>query len=279
MNFYATIIVQEVSKYMPDNVFYLLPASSWARKMHKSGRIKPIRLPEHVKHCAADCGGFVATRIWGEYRYSPACYFEWLNSFPKGVLKWAATMDYCMEQEITDGKKGIIRERQHRTTHNAYLFWHEYRQTSWNWIPTVQGWEVEDYIYHARQLKPLIYEMRDHYGDHSYFRVGIGTLCARASTSMIQQVVSAVRQELPGIKFHLWGVKLNTIKSALAMPDVISVDSAAWNPGGLGSGKAAKEEKESMGISHTRYRYQIALPRYIAKFNKACSTSKQLPLI
>jgi hypothetical protein len=191
MRFYATMSYGQARDFIP-NVPYLLPASSWAGK----GLPKP-RIPAHVTHVAADSGGFVATFKWGDYRYTPDEYVGWLNSFNPA---WAATMDYCCEKEIAENA-GVVRQRQQRTSEMAWQLWNTYRRSAWAWVPTVQGWEVEDYIRHARELRPLIAEMQHEQGPE--FRVGIGTLCARASAAMVQKVAHAVAAELPGVPLHL----------------------------------------------------------------------------
>lgn len=271
LTFYATIGVDELKPYIPD-VPVLLPASSYAR----AGLNKPPKLPNHVKTRAADSGGFVATFKWGDYRYSPAQYVSWLSTW---TPQWAATMDYCCEDEITNGKPGIVRERQGKTTDMAWLFWFRYRSATWAWVPTIQGWEVDDYREHAREMRPLIEEMQAYYGIGSAFRAGIGTLCRRASSEMIRSVVRSVAQELPGVPLHLWGVKLGALQSPLAMPEqVVSVDSAAfWHQGA--NWRAAQEEMRAWARSnaktHRHFLYEIALPRYQAKIDAALSTPKQ----
>ncbi|NHM26934.1 hypothetical protein G7K71_08050 [Desulfofundulus sp. TPOSR] len=137
LTFYATADSDSIRSYIPP-VPVMLPASSWARK-----GMKPPRLPDHISEKAADCGGFVATKLWGDYRYTPDQYVEWLSSWNP---QWAATMDYCCEDEITTGQSGLVRYRQQRTTDMAWHFWQHYRDVPWAWVPTVQGWNVDDYL-------------------------------------------------------------------------------------------------------------------------------------
>lgn len=243
--FYATIDSDSVRSFMPD-VPYMLPASSWSRK-----RMKPPRLPAHVRHTAADCGGYVATKIWGEYRYSPAQYVDWLGSFRPD---WAAMMDYCCEPDLPV----VTRERQAKTTAQAYHFWTEYQRVPWVWVPTVQGWDVSDYLRHAKELRPLIDEMVEYYGRDSAFRVGIGTLCRRAKSDTIRAVVRAVAWELPGVPLHLWGVKQRALNAALAWR-IASVDSAAWNSR---FGRDLERCRQD-GMTQRQYSYLVALPRYL----------------
>lgn len=271
IDFYATIAYGQTRHYMPTDVHWLLPASSWARAKLCKPSI-PMGLTT-----AADSGGFVATKIWGDYRYTPQQYVDWLDKFNPA---WAATMDYCCEQEITGKNDGVVRERQQRTTDMAYLFWQDYRDTTWAWTPTIQGWEVADYQHHAQQMKPLLDQMKTHYADlGKSFRVGIGTLCNRASTQMILRVINAVSEILPGYLFHLWGVKLAVLKSSIYLPHVVSVDSAAWHPGGLKrTSSEANSERAKLGMSQMEHALKVALPRYVGKVHAAMNTPKQMQL-
>lgn len=273
ITFYATVDADSVRPYMPA-VPILLPASSFARY----GLRKP-RLPEHVTERAADSGGFVATFKWGDYRYSPAQYVEWLQSWQP---QWAATMDYCCEPEVI-GTSGLVRERQQRTTDMAWHFWTQYKSHNWAWVPTVQGWDISDYTQHAEELRPLIEEMSAYYRSgpqHSAFRVGIGTLCRRASSQMIREVALTVANILPDIPLHLWGIKLATLQSSIALPaQVVSVDSAAWH-GFFGRDmKRARKICKEKGITKRYYAYTIGYQAYIQKVNKALHTTKQEQLL
>jgi hypothetical protein len=266
MEFYYTLSLTDVRKsywsFMP-NVPMLLPASSWSQV-----NMQPPKLPSHISRRAADCGGFVATFKWGDYRYTPDRYVEWLESWQP---QWAATMDYCCEPEVA-AAGSIVRERQQRTSDMAYKFWKDYRSTAWSWAPTIQGWEVEDYQRHAKELKPLIMEMK-HQPD---FRVGIGTLCRRASVEMIHRVVRAVADELTGIGLHLWGVKLGALQSLNGLPSqVISVDSGAWNGNIKRDRHKNIAERKAMGMTKAQHAYTVALPRYASKVEAALSTPKQ----
>jgi hypothetical protein len=262
---------------MPD-VPYLLPASSWARGMRKDGSLPTPNFPPHVTHVAADSGGFVATLKWGGYRYSHEQYMNWLERIGSR-LQWAAMMDFCCEKEIA-ATCGIVAERQWLTTEMAHLFWSLYRDAHWAWVPTIQGWDVEDYRRHATAMKPLIDEMSKFYAQRGQsFSVGIGTLCARANVSMILEVIASVRGVLPDVQFHLWGVKLGALQSKLLDLSVIaSVDSAAWG-GHFGSDiKEIRSARKALGMSKTEYDYKVSLPRYLDKVSRAVTAPKQTSL-
>lgn len=291
--FYATLDYKTVrfANLIKDDVAILLPASSF---LGQPKAPKTIQLPPHITDTAADCGGFVATMKWGDYRYTVDEYVAWLNGW---APKWAASMDWCCEDEITKGTPGLVRERQRKTTEMARRSFDNYPAPSWAWVPTIQGWDVEDYVRHATEMAPLIAEMQEYYAElPSYslewieddtdggdveelttpfddyserFRVGIGTLCRRASPEMIQEVVEACSKVLPGVEFHLWGVKLTYLQRAKNNPRVKSVDSAAWN-GGFGSDlEIRRSEMAAMGLSQRKWAVTVQLPRYMAKVRAA----------
>lgn len=264
VTFYATVDADSIRPYMPD-VPILLPASSFARK-----GLRPLRLPAHLTaERAADSGGFVATLTWGDYTYTPAEYVAWLRTWQP---TWAATMDYCCEPEL--GALDV-QHRQDRTTEQAWRFWLDYRGEPWAWVPTVQGWTVAQYRAHARDLRPVVRAMQQHYGTASAFRVGIGTLCRRAGVGLIRDVVQAVREELPGVPLHLWGVKLTLLKQGVP-PDVVSVDSAAYK--GLDQARSLGAWK-AHGLTQREYVYKVALPAYRERIRQALETSRTLPLL
>ena len=89
---------------------------------HIIGDIPVPAIPASVQEVAADCGGFVATKKWGNYRYTSLQYIKWLYRLGN-KLSWAAMMDYCCEDEITSGQPGIVKARQDATTGMAYHFW------------------------------------------------------------------------------------------------------------------------------------------------------------
>jgi len=263
--FYATVDADSIRPYMPA-VPVMLPASSFARR-----GLRAPRLPDHITERAADSGGFVATTRWGDYRYTAAQYVGWLRTWNP---TWAATMDYCCEPEVL-GREGLVRERQQRTTATAWHFWTTHRAEPWAWVPTVQGWTVEEYRQHARDLRPLVEQMAAHYGAGSAWRVGIGTLCRRASSGMIRDVVQVVRDELPGVPLHLWGVKLGLLQSVGGVPPgVASVDSAAWN-GFFGQDL---ELRRQSGLTQREYAYRVALPDYLRRVRAAAARPRTLAL-
>lgn len=263
--FYATFDVDSLSSYIPQDIPVLLPASSWARK-----GLKAPRVPAQITRLAADSGGFVASRIWGEYRYSLEEYVTWLLSWRP---VWAATMDYCCEPELAV----VTHERQRRTTENARQAWQHFQQLPFAWVPTIQGWLPEDYRQHASEMQPLIEEMQAVYATNPHWRVGVGTLCRRNDVKAVQAILDAVREVLPGIPLHLWGIKLDALRS-LNLAQVASTDSAAWHGNFRGERTRTRELAQAAHVSLRRYAVTVKLPAYMQRVQAAVAESHQVTL-
>jgi hypothetical protein len=260
--YYTLAAGRVVPRWMDERYLYLLPASSWSRI-----NFRAPRLPHGARY-AADSGAFMASRKWGDYRYTPAQYVQWLTTF---TPEWASTMDYLCEPDSR-----LNRFHQHRTTHNAYQFWDKYRDSPWAWVPTIQGWEPHEYAEHARELKELIMEMQATYerAGNPHFRVGVGTL-VRAKAPQIVEILHAIREELPTVKFHLWGVKLRVLSSKLALPHTRSVDTGAWAFATKASRHRKNEAQHALGMTQREYDFKIALPQYDAKIEQALHMTRQ----
>jgi hypothetical protein len=260
-NFYATFDVDSLCSYIPQDVSVLLPASSFARDNFP----RPC-LPVSVKNVAADSGGYVATRRWGEYRYSLDQYVNWLNTFRP---MWVATMDYCCEPDL----EVVTRERQEKTTANAWQAWENYRSAPFAWVPTIQGWLPADYRRHASELKPLIAEMQTAYADNPSWRVGVGTICRRSDVAAVQAILQEVRSVLPGVPLHLWGIKLDALRS-LDLAQVVSTDSAVWH--GKFESEVLRSRSALAGMSMRKYSVTVNLPAYMQKVYAAVAESRHL---
>jgi hypothetical protein len=246
--------------------------------------------------------GFVAASRGG-YRFSWADYEGWLARLgPR--LSWAALPDLPCEPSLAPLDRQV-RARQEQTLHWAWELWggHDdtqnwevHRARSWSYVATVQGRTVGQYVRHAEQLAPLLAQQFDHYhytaygldlvdvfGDHEalatgawgqhaaqHYRVGIGSLCGRNQPSEMAdlvRVVAAVAEVLPG-RFHLWGVKLSSLRAlarAGLMCRIASFDTAAFN-GAFGRDlERRRQECRALGLTQRQHALTVALPRYARK--------------
>ncbi len=287
---YYTVTRNEIRPYMPA-VPVLVSAAGWTvAQSGKKGayRLRTPPLPTHVVARGADCGGLVATLRWGgTYRFSSDHYVSWLL---KWRPLWAATFDLCCVNLSEDGTlvyPGIteVQRRQRYTSDMAHLFWSCYQHIPLVWCPTLQGWHPEEYALHAQALAPLLHEMHETYLDmgctdeeqeqqESAFRVGIGSLCGR-DPMLVHEIISTVRAIIGDIPLHLWGTKLEFLRSPVAPGIVASLDSAAWN----GLWGPEHEARRQSGLSEALYSWTVSYPRYAQRVAAALQQPKFSPLI
>lgn len=213
----------------------LFVASSFAGSvMNSYTTIKVIptpHVPANMTAIAADWGGYRIVKDWqGIPPFTPEQYIEWLETFEP---QWAATWDYPCGDEFAQQDSKVVEKRQDKSTLMAWYFWTHYQDRAWTWTPTVQGVTVEDYQRHAQDLYPLIRKMaafyRERDGEHTMFRVGIGSLVRRnaPATKAIFDAVAAILPE--DVMFHGWGIKKSVLNSSFTFKRLRSSDSAAYN--------------------------------------------------
>jgi len=95
------------------------------------------------------------------------------------------------------------------------------RPAGFCWLPIVQGRTPEHYraYAHAERTGGLVQPT-----------MGIGLLCRRTRLRAIREIVVAVADKLPGVRFHVSDVVLRLLQQRTALhPAVTSGDSGAWN--------------------------------------------------
>jgi len=175
-----------------------------------SGRFMKKRIWPWVDW-ALDSGGFVALNRWGDFPFSPDRYLELVSNLGP---EWAASMDYPCEPDIARGTKLSVNDRIEATVEYAvYLCQRDKRI-----VPVLQGYTAEEY---QRCWNLLSSKM-------SVERLAIGSVCKRQSKAEISTLCWHLRQFLPSIPIHGFGVKLR----ALEWPEVwelfTSIDTNSW---------------------------------------------------
>jgi hypothetical protein len=286
----------------------MLTAASFETVSASRGRpgVLPVpNVPEHVTEIAVDPGGFVAA-THGGYKFSWDTYVDWLHQLgPR--LTWAAFPDLCVEPELASDARAV-RQRQEQTLEWAWEFWGGKDDTEsfwmhpdhpWAWVPTIQGRNLDEYVWMAKELAPLFCQQDFDYGylgsgnydiadsnmeDDSeillekiatwsmhcatHRRIGIGSLCQRRDTKEIVRIVQAVHEILPGMTFHLWGVKVSSLRELMRaglIDCIASFDTAAFN-GAFGRDlEKRRYEMRTMHVSQRAHGLTVALPRYQRK--------------
>jgi hypothetical protein len=284
--FHSTISAKELRPNMPATPF-ILSAASFLRQDSK-GQCS-LRNPRYLPAspvCGADCGGFTAAMRWGgRYRFTPVQYIKWLYDWDP---QWAAAFDIpCLSESGEYPGPQVVEERQRWTTEMAWRFWELYRDVTWCWVPTIQGFTLSEFEQHARDLTDIIRQMQAYYSDPGWgdddeegghfenaFRVGVGSLCRR-SPSFILEVITRIHAIIGrDIPLHIWAGKLKLLQSGIALPGVISCDSGAWN----GLFGREHEKRRASGLTVVEYSWQVKHPAYVQKVARAQQRPQQLGL-
>jgi len=273
---YPTISAGEDCQYITQLERGLFAASSYAGSVINPyvtlSEIPAPNIPEGMTDRAADWGGYRVIKDWqGKAPFTREQYVAWLYKFLPG---FAATWDYPCGDEAGQTNPLVVQDRQDNTTLMSWYFWHHYKQVPWSWVPTVQGWTIEDYQRHAEDLYPLLKKMHAYYqrrdGEQSTFRVGIGSLVKRKPRT-VRQIIEAVAAILP-FDFHCWGMNYSMLKSNEPLhPQVVSGDTSSYNKR---FGRNLEQDKANPEPQR-KIVFQDRLPEYLKKIDRELAAPKQ----
>ena len=202
-----------------------------------------------------DSGAFGCAFWDGGYTYNTDDY---LRIVEKVMPEYWVTMDVPCEPNIMPHLS--VLERIKKTVENTEIL---STAPFSGFLPVIQGWEVEEYLHcidlleGAGQIKPIM---------------GIGSICRRGKQEQILNIVRHISQRLPSIKFHAFGIKINTLNynHGEILNYLDSLDTAAWQFNG----------KDELGGWRPRTYQEIyrRLLGYKEKLNKRVSGPHQLVL-
>jgi hypothetical protein len=181
-------------------------------------------------HWALDSGGFTELRDHGTWRMHPDEYGGMVTRFMDEAgapPAWCAPRDWMCEPAIIHGGTvagqryagtGLsVRVHQELTVENLLYLREQFYFV--NWIPVLQGWQLDDYLAHAEMYAAAGVDLATEH------RVGLGSVCRRASTAEIQAIVSTFHAR--GYRLHGFGVKVTGLRRIGHM--LASADSMAWS--------------------------------------------------
>ena len=171
------------------------------------------------KELFVDSGGFQVTARWDlEYPYSVETLFEYAERVGADYL---AAPDYACEPELHDS---TVSNRIGMTVegHAQAMALYEDREWSFQLVPVLQGYEVEDYE-HCIDWFESEGMIRDY--------MAVGTVCKRDRVKSIHNVLQAIKRKLPDVDLHMFGMTLNAWKDRRLWGQFKSADTAAWNWG------------------------------------------------
>lgn len=176
-------------------------------------------LPRAIGDWALDSGAFTELLTYGEWRFRPRQYLEFIDRVwdEVGNMNWAAPMDWMCEPFML-AKTGLpVQEHIRRTVIN-YVGLKESRPW-FPFIPVLQGYHRDDYM----RCMDMYYRYRVQL--HELPLVGVGSVCRRQAmpeiASMLREISSA------GIRLHAFGFKMEGV--ARCSDFLESCDSMAWS--------------------------------------------------
>lgn len=244
--FYVATVLGEQPWLAGENI--LVSAGTAWRNPGSSGKSGGFDVYVPETDCLfVDSGGFQAAVHYGnKYPYSPSKLFEWAEEIG---ADYVAGMDWACEKEqalreapmvtVTADTVASVPERIERTINDQIEQAKIYKQGDWSFelVPAVQGYTIDDYRYCARRLRQA---------NIARPFMSIGSVCKRDSPNQILRVLEACREELPNTEFHLFGATRRVWKDRRFYGKFASADTHAWaasHPdGGWPSTNAEKEE-------------------------------------
>lgn len=207
--------------------FYLgCPSPHWLQQTKTKlfisfARLKhTVKLKQSMGEWALDSGAFSDVSKLGRFSVSSEEYADRVQCLADriGNMQFACIQDWMCEPYILS-TTGLSVEQHQRRTVDSFLQLREYAPLI-NWLPTIQGWQEQDYISHIRMYHTSGINLK------SFDLVGIGSVCRRQKTNDAIKIVRTIANL--GIKLHGFGVKKLGIILGAAKT-LRSADSMAWS--------------------------------------------------
>lgn len=173
------------------------------------GRIKHIWGDDWL----LDSGGFSEIQINGKYTISEE---EYIDSIMRHRPKLAFCQDWMCEDVMLEITGKTVEEHQELTL-ASYM---SLRKHTPRIAPVLQGYELDDYLEHARMYAEEGVDMAQVFG--------LGSVCRRSCTSEPPVLINGILAEYPEIKLHAFGIKTEAFKYKDVLEGIYSADSMAW---------------------------------------------------
>lgn len=259
----------------------LLSAGTAWKNPGKSGANEgfDITVPES-EQLFIDSGGFQATAHFGcEYPYDDSDLFVWAEDLG---ADYVAGMDFACERaeilaeniEAADADTiPSIGERIERTIDKQieqYALYSELADRDGGWsfefVPVVQGYSVEQYRYCAERLKEA--------GVATDY-MAIGSVCKRDSPDKILDVLDACKDVLPGTEFHLFGATRRVWSDSRFWGAFRSSDTHAWAVSHPDGGWPSNNAEKAEAFAHYRSRIRSLTEAMVEQSAVTDSTNRR----
>jgi hypothetical protein len=185
-------------------------------------RFKIKRPPaDHIAALAIDSGGFTMAAKYGKYPWTMEQYIAFIRTMSADVpLVFCACMDYACERDVDRGIYATNRDRIKATIRNEIAL--RRLAPDLPWLGVLQGNTLEE--------RALDVAIRRRIGLLSPY-MGIGSICRRGAIQAAK-VICFYGEQLPGTRYHAFGLSVRTLDTPLA-PRVYhllrSWDSYTWS--------------------------------------------------
>lgn len=185
-------------------------------------RFRVTRPPaDWVSSICIDSGGFTAAKRWGKYPWSVGQYADFIGEVSRDVvLDFAAIMDYACEPSVNREVYRSNKERIKATIRNETECMRVAPDLPW--LPVLQGDNQTERAFDIA--------IRRRIGMLPAGYAGIGSVCGRGRAGAVETILF-YRDQLPGIKFHCFGMHIQALDNDFCFDAVKSWDSYGWNWG------------------------------------------------
>ena len=183
-----------------------------------------------------DSAAFTEVTTHGGHRYSPEQYAEQIRKWRHvGQLDAAVAQDWMCEDPALE-RTGLTMRDHQRLTVEYYDRLIACDVGGVKIMPVIQGREPDDYRRHVRD-----------YGSRldGCDWIGVGSVCKRDSVGEIEEVISAVREEVPSwAGLHGFGVKTLAFANQAIADLLETADSQAWSRAARWEGRNQNDWRE-----------------------------------
>jgi hypothetical protein len=166
-----------------------------------------------------DSGAFSEITINGKYTYTTDEYLHYVEMHQPGLY---FNMDFMCEPFVLEKTGGTVKEHQQKSIDNQIKIMDrmDHYDITGQFAGCIQGWELKDYIEHIDMLKAQ---------GCITSKMGVGSVCRRKNTGDIVNILQAVKEALPNVKLHGFGIKTQALQYPSICAALDSSDSMAWS--------------------------------------------------
>lgn len=169
---------------------------------------------------AIDSGAYTEISRFGDWRDSPDIYGGRVYRFIEDIGRppdFVAIQDMPCEPGALAASGFTVTDHLEFTLDSLLYLRSEFPHA--RWLPTLQGWRLEDYLRHEQMHREAGVDLTQEP------LVGLGSVCKRVSSADIAAIVTTLAAR--GIRLHCFGVKRDGL--ARIGHAISSADSLAWS--------------------------------------------------